>query len=307
MEGSNLDLDNFALGWLHEKEAEAKTAWTNSPPRFQAHLLGDVDISDTAFTLADQIKFWFNQGPVGSCFSNAVVQAVQLAISFAVSKGASYAEEQFSRAWVWYYGRLLDGSIGSRDDGGTITNAMRAVHEKGIVLEKDWPYKPEHNFLEKKPPQSVIDTSKTHAISGLLDLDFGDTEGIKRTIKSGLPPVMGIWWPAGWDSRVDANGIVTGIGGGRFGHALVIMGWMLYKGTLYWHICNSHGPIYHILDPTFKVPGFVGSSAKATYAFWVPDQLLKTVVGYGNAELVAPVGVISPSLRKPLSWLNAAA
>lgn len=302
-----MDLTNLALGWLHEKEAEAKAAWLNSPPRFQANLLGDVDISDTAFTLADQIKFWFNQGGVGSCFANAVAQAVQIATSFAVSQGASYAEVQLSRAWVWYYGRVLDGSIGSRGDGGTITNAMRAVHENGIVLESDWPYKPQHAWLEKKPPANVVATAKAHSINGLLTLEFSDTEGMKRAIKSGLPPVMGIWWPYSWDNNVDTEGMVKGIGGGEFGHALVIIGWMTYKGTLYWHICNSHGPIYHVLDSTFKVPGFVGSSATATYNFWVPDSMLKTVVGYGNAELVAPVGLIAPSLRQPLSWLNAAA
>lgn len=294
-----MEIDNFAYGWLHEKEQEVKAAWTGSPPRFSSAVFTDVDISDTAFTLLDNVYFWYNQGPVGSCFANAVAQAIQISMSC-----AGLDTIQLSRAAVWYYGRLLDGMNGSRSDGGTITNAVRAIHEYGIPHESDWPYKPSNAWLNKKPPASVMQDAKAITISGLVDLNLGDTDGIKKTIKSGLPAVIGLWWRYGWDTNFNKDGIVSNSGGGTFGHALVIVGWATWNGKLFWNIINSHGPIYPTLTsevaPTVK--GYAGINGKS-YSFWVSHTDLTTNVNYGNAEIVAPVGIIGPKSSKSLSWL----
>lgn len=278
----------FHLGWHPDFEKKAKAAWTNSPKRLTSAIFTDVNVSEPSFTLANQVYFWFNQGPVGSCFANATAQSIQ--ISMAV---AGLSIEQLSRSYVWYYGRQLDGLLGSANDGGSITNAMRAINEYGIPLESQWPYKPDHNFLETPPTPAVVAEAKAVTIKALVDVDWSDSNAIKKTIKSGYPPVCGIWWPYGWDTTADDQGRVSTIGSGEYGHALCIIGWATWNGVTYWHILNSHGPIYHNL--TTPIPGYVGSSADATYAFWVPDNLLKTVVSYGNAELVAPVTIVGPT------------
>ena len=299
----------FYPGWLHEAEARAKANWSGSPPRFGADALADIDISDAAFTLASQIRFWFNQGPVGSCFANAVCASIQNSISAAVAAGATFDEIQLSRAAVWYFGRYLDGSVGSRGDGGSITNAMKAIHDFGIPHEVDWPYKPDHDWLDRKPPDAVMQNAKQITIQGMVDLDFSDSNGLKKTIKSGLPPVIGIWWPYGWDTNFTSDGIVTSIGSGVYGHALCIIGWATWNGKLYWHIQNSHGGIYPPLSANVAsaVTGWAPAPSGQSYCFWVPDTLLRTVASYGNAELVAPVSVIAPGNKEALSWLAAAA
>lgn len=299
-------MSEFFSGWLPEKEAEAKAKWTGSPPRFAAAMLTDVDISDPAFTLAEHILYWYNQGPVGSCFANAVVNAIQISITFAIANGAEFEEVQLSRRAVWYFGRLLDGSIGSRGDGGSITNAVRSVHEYGIPHEADWPYKPSHGWLEQKPPDSVIRSAKEITIKGMVDLNFHDADAIKRSIKSGLPPVIGIYWTYGWDTNFTNEGLIIDGGGGTFGHALVIVGWATWNGRLWWHILNSHGPLYPGLSPenAAEVKGWAECPTKGkSYAFWVEDSALQRVVSHGNAEMVAPVGIIAPSNAKALSWL----
>jgi hypothetical protein len=299
---------SYSLGWNYEQEAPAKKAWTNSPPRFDAGVLAGIDISDAAFTLADIILWWYNQGSVGSCFANAVCSSIETSISFAVRQGAPFDEIQLSRRAVWYFGRTLDGSIGTRGDGGSITNAMRSIHEYGIPHEADWPYKPDHDWLEQTPPQSVMKSSKDTTIKAILTLNFSDTDGIKRSIKAGYPPVCGIYWTYSWDTTFSQDGIVSNVGGGTYGHALKIIGWAIWNGILYWNIQNSHGPIYPPLTPNVaaKVPGWAAAPCGKSYCFWVSDRDLQTVVSYGNAELVAPVAVITPGSAAQLSWLDAA-
>lgn len=297
------ELNGLALGWLHEKEAEAKANWTGCPPRFGADALADVDTSDASFSLADQVKWWYNQGPVGSCFANAVCSSIEISISAAVTAGATFDEIQLSRAAVWYFGRLLDGSNGSRQDGGSISNAMRAIHDYGIPHESDWPYKPSNAWLNRKPTDAVMRSAKEITIKGTLAIDPSDSNGIKKAIKSGLPPVIGIWWRYGWDTNFSKDGIVTNGGQGQYGHALVMIGWATWNGKLYWNIQNSHGGIYPPMS--VAVPGYAAAPSGKSYSFWVSDTDFRTNVSYGNAELVAPITVIAPGNQAALSWLSA--
>ncbi len=242
---------------------------------------------------------------VHNCFANAGTSSIQINRSFEVASGNDLPEVQLSRAMVWYGCRVFDGSFPSRSDGGSITNTLRALHEYGVCLESTLPYKPDHEWLERKPPQSAFDESKLYRITGTAELDFGKPDDIKRMIFNGHPPVIGIWWCYGWDGdRIDSTGTVTGVGPGTFGHALPIIGW---DGDT-WHILNSHGPIYPVLPvaKSSKIPGYASARPTRCYSFWCPDKYLQQVVSHGNAEIVAPAGVTGFSIKVPTSWELAA-
>lgn len=300
--------NQFATGWRHDLEADARKAWAaeGQPPLFQSTVFAADDRPlPAAFTLANQIKFWFNQGAVGSCFANAGTSSILINRSAEVAAGNDLPELQLSRAFTWYAARVLDGSFPSRGDGGTITNTMRALHESGTCLESTLPYKPDHNWLERKPPANAISEAKSYEITGTVDLDYNSPEPTQRLILNGHPPEIGIWWPFGWDGDViNSQGIATGIGRGEFGHALVLIGWASFAGVLHWHILNSHGPIYPVLPAATAatVAGYATARPDKCYAFWVPDKLLRTVAGYGNAEIVAPAGVTGFSIKRILPW-----
>ena len=304
-------MQEYALGWLPGLEAAAKAAWANKPPIVQSDIFRDVDISDNGFTLANQIRFWTNQGPVGSCFANCITNSIEGSISAAIGDGADFDDVQLSRAWVWYYGRLLDGYLGSRNDGGSITNAMRTVHEYGIPPESVWPYQAEHYALERKPSAAAVAVAKKISIQSMVSLKFDDRDGIKRTIKSKLIPCIGIAWPRSWDYRFDKNAIVQDLSDYHGdAHGLAIIGWKKWKNTLLWHILNSHGPIYPGATSEFRedLTGYADCpTPNKTYAFWCPDSYLQRVLTMTSGELVAPVTVIAPSNRERFSWLQAAA
>ena len=296
------------LGWLPQLEAPARDQWFASgmPPRFVASAPSTP--LPEAFTLAQHVLWWFNQGQVGSCAGNSTTGAVATSISFASANGPNaLTEVQLSRAYIYRNGRKLDGLIG-RGDGASITNCLRAVHQFGVCPEDLFPYKPDSRYLDQAPSAQAVAGAKPFGLTGLADLKFSDAEGIKASIHAGCPPVIGIWWPYGWDQgQIDQWGRTKGIGSGVFGHALYRIGWVnpgVWDNHLWWHIVNSHGPIYPLPSEEMraKVQGYASARPDRCYSFWCRDDLLQTVAGYGYAEQVAPVGPFSPQVGGPSSW-----
>ncbi len=307
------DGQDFHLGWRPDLEGPAKERWARegSPPRFTAATFAAAaDPEHDAFTLADLVSWWFNQADLGSCFANATPQVVQVAEAFAARRLGLPVDDtkELSRRATWYYGRQLDGLLGSRSDGGSVTNALRSFHQFGCPPDALWPYKPDHAWCEATPPASVVAAAKPYGLAGLLDLDFGDSAAIERAIVAGQPPAIGIWWPYGWDQgQIDQYGRTAGIGSGVFGHALALIGYVrpgVWDKYRWWHIVNSHGPIYPLpsAEMRAKVVGYASARPDRCYAFWVRDDLLQRVAGYGNQEMVAPVGPFAPDPRSPASW-----
>lgn len=299
----------FHLGYRPELEGPAKAAWQRegAPPIFSASYFGDAPLPQ-AFTLADLILWWFDQGNVGSCACNGGISIIALAIAHAAKMGSPLKEAQLSRAWLWYHARRLDGLLGRGTDGASITNTLRAANLVGVATEEAWPYRPEHNWLERAPSSAAVASAKAFGLKGLVDLRFGDPEGIRRSIVNGCPPEIGIWWPYGWDrGQIDRYGRTVGIGNGTFGHALGVIGYVepgVWDQHRWYHILNSHGAIYPLPTPEMRavVRGYASARPDRCYAFWCREDLLRTVAGYGNAEIVAPVGPYAPDDRRPASW-----
>ena len=298
----------YALGWAHEIEPEARRQ-----PEFTALLHTGVMFADDnrplpeGFSLSRFRKWPFDQGQVGSCFANSATQCMQIHTAADNAAGACWEEVPLSRRFIWHEGRKLDGSLGYRGDGGSIGNSMRAQAQSGNPREATWSYKPEHSWLEQNPPQTVYTEAAQNKLTSVAAVQLGDAA--KRCILNGHPCDIGIWWPYGWDSEIDSSGRTTGIGSGIFGHALAIIGWLdNWDGHTWWQIENSHGPIYRPIpeDVRSRVPGYAPAFADKTHDFWARDDMLKTVIGYGNAEVIAAAGMNGFKGRPQLlSWSQA--
>lgn len=294
------DSASFALGWLADREDVAKAAWsqTGGRPVFQADVFRDSRPLPPAFSISKCIINWYNQGQIGSCFAVAAAGAMETATACAVLAGEPFEAMQLSRRFAWYEGRKRDGLIGSRGDGGTISGVMRALHEAGLPRESLAPYVVSRPQMDSKPSPEAYEDAKNNRLVGVMPFRFEDADAIKRTIFNGHPIVIGIWWPSGWDiGAIDQHGRTTGVTHGGFGHALYVVGWadadVFDDKYTYWHIVNSHGPIYPPLPKHWaaRVPGYASARATKCYAFWARSDHLARVVGYGHAEFIAPAGV----------------
>ena len=103
---------------------------------------------------------------------------------------------------------------------------------------------------------------------------------------NGAAPGIGIWWTLYWDTQ--GATFFTRIGSGEYGHALAVIGWVVYQGTLYWQIDNWHDELYRPLPEELakSVPGYKPTSADKTTDFWVSDEILRRVLGFANTEMV---------------------
>lgn len=283
--------NTFFPGWHPDLEKAAQDA-AGAAGHFAQVSFADDRPLPKAWSLSGLIRWPFDQGQVGSCFANATTQCAQIDGTF-LNAGAM---TQRSRWLTWYQGRKLDGSLGGWGDGGSVTNAMLALSDKeggvGSCPETDAPYQASHGYLEKKPPRQAFDDAGNYKCTELATRKLGDET--KREIYNARAVGIGIWWPYGWDSAVDSTGRATGIGRGTYGHALAIVGWHNdWQGALWWQIENSHGPIYHPVpqDVASEIEGYKPIAVNGrVYSFWVRDDWLHTVFGYGQSEALSMAG-----------------
>jgi len=294
----------FVPGW-HPDYADEAREKIESQGGYVTLEYGDDSALPEAISLSSFIRWPYDQGPVGSCFANAAAQQVQILTASDNSDGfSSWELYQLSRAFIWHEGRKLDGLLGNRSDGGSVSNAVLSTGNVGVPKEQTWPYKPNHNYLERTPPADVYAEANTNRVTAIAQAPI---DKWKRSLKNLDPISIGIWWPYGWDNDVDSNGRVKRIGSGEYGHALVVIGYIEdWDGHLWWQIENSHGGIYNPVPEKIqkRIPGYRGYSPNnpsKVYSFWVRDDMIREVMGYGNSEAVAAAG-INGFRKKPLPW-----
>lgn len=242
------------------------------------------------FSMSGWLKWPYDQGQVGSCFSNMGAVILQLMMSGSIANGSTGTLFNPSRRLIWYQCRKLDGSLGSGSDGGSIVNSFVALgeapHGVGDCSEEEWPYKPSHSWLEQTPPANVFSDAAKTRIDQIAEMPFDSTRW-KRSIFNLAPIGIGIYWPSGWDTSCDHFGRITGIGGGGFGHALAVIGWIDdWDGHRWWEIQNSHGPIYGIppTDVQTKIKGYKPSANNRSFSFWAREDWFREVLGYRHTE-----------------------
>jgi len=257
-----------------------------------------------SYSLSKLIQWLYDQGQVGSCFSNMGASVLQIMMAALVSSGQQGTVFNPSRRLIWYGCRKLDGSFGRRDDGGSIVNTFAALGDGqggiGDCSEDMWPYKASHSWLEQVPPDSIIQAaSKTH-INSISEAPL-DADTWKRSILNGCPIGIGIWWPYGWDTKCDKFGRTTGIGVGSFGHAVTVIGWIdNWDGHNYYEILNSHGKIYGG-PPTDLTNSIVGYQYTG-FSFFAREDHLEMVMSKNYTENYHAAGVEGFS-KKEISYM----
>jgi hypothetical protein len=288
--------DPFLPGWSPELAARGRARFFAAGRSFSAapQFVGDDRPLPPGFSLSGWLQWPYDQGQVGSCFANMGAAVLQLMMRGAVANGASGTPFNPSRRLVWYQCRKLDGSLGSGSDGGSIVHTFAALGDApdgvGDCSEALWPYQPSHSWLEQRPPDDVFTAAGQTRVAHIAEAPF-DQAAWKRSIFNLAPIGIGIYWPSGWDTACDRYGR---IGGGGFGHALAVIGWVDdWDGHRWWEIQNSHGPIYGIppADVQGRITGYKPSAGAKSFSFWAREDWFREVLGYRNTETYNAAGV----------------
>jgi hypothetical protein len=224
-----------------------------------------------AYSLTRHRRRSLEQGQVGTCWEHAGTQAAE--IFLAAHNGSPY---DICRNLVGYGGKQLEGG-GNPANGGSPTSALRALSDDpqggiGIAHESLWPYVADARYTGSRPPSGVVDDArKRHLFASALIHPGSDFDAIAALIDRDIPVANGIWWPYDWDN---GQSIMTGIGRGTYGHALLIVGYA-QPGVIHQdrciHLDNWHGQLYPPLTPDVaaKVEGYKPTTASTTSDFWV--------------------------------------
>lgn len=283
---------DFYPGWSAGLAQRGRDAFLASGRKFfQGPLFaGDDRPLPAGFSLSGKLKWIYDQGPVGSCFANMMAHILQLMMLFLVATGFTGKVFNPSRRLIWYRTRQLDGSLGSGYDGGSIVNSFAAVgpapHGLGDCTEEEWPYKPDHDWLEATPTSAVVKAADPYRIKTIAEIELDDkAQAIKRAIFNGRPVGFGFDWYTGWDrGLIDAYGRTTGLGWKvAGGHAITGIGWLDdWDGYTWIEILNTHGKIYPNLpaDVAARVQGYSPTSS----TFWMRIDHLAEVLRRQYAE-----------------------
>lgn len=98
-----------------------------------------------------------DQGDLGSCVANSATSAME-----ALLIKQKRPLLNFSRLFVYYYTRKIDGVDPSEDAGCTMRSAMKCLAYFGTCLESIWPY--DQSKFSKSPSYAAIKDAKNHQI-----------------------------------------------------------------------------------------------------------------------------------------------
>ena len=171
-----------------------------------------------AYSLSSFFKFVFNQGPLGSCTSNAGCQYYGFLLRM--------ESIPFSRLMHYWYERSLQGNT-DKDSGATVKDAVKVMCKIGICPEVDWPY--DISKFTQKPPASALDeiiplpVGTNYMSVSIIPSQF------ESALLSGKPIMIGIYVFSGFESaQTSKTGVVpyptsaqTFLGG----HCILITGY----------------------------------------------------------------------------------
>lgn len=126
-----------------------------------------------------------NQGALGSCVSNEISNALKYCL---IKEKKTIIQP--SRLFIYYFGRVIQGSPEDQDTGLSIRNGIQAVAKYGACDEIIWPYditqfKVKPNDLAIQQANTTIPLFKYVSIENSLD-------HLKSAIHQGHPIVFGM-------------------------------------------------------------------------------------------------------------------
>lgn len=199
-----------------------------------------------------------DQGQCGSCWAFSAIGAVESVI--AIKNGTSGNVTQFSEQ------DLVDCSTSYGNegcDGGLMDYAFQYIMDKGIALEKDYPY---HAIDEKCKKRN-----RTNKIAGFTDVPANDSDQLLIALNIEPVSVAVEADEDAWQSYT--GGIVTKHCGTDLDHGVLLVGSGHDSGKNldYWRIKNSWGSDWgesgfiRLKRAKGKGPGLCGITLAASY------------------------------------------
>jgi hypothetical protein len=261
------------LGWDPKRSVVAEAEVLDSG-RY-CTVAAPVEPLPQAISLAQYKIGSYDQGMAGVCWT---FSAKQLAEVLANRLGYD-AYPISSRLVGWYAKETYEGG-GNQADGGSPTDAIRAMSSRGLGIahQSVCPYTDDPRVLgQKPPPEAFEDAGDTHLLAPVI---VKTLDQAKQLIASGRPVCNGIPWPGNWEGPgpfVGAPGAIVG------GHSVLIIGFaaagVLHKLALL-HCDNWRRPTqYRALPPSLAalVPGYAPSRPTTTTDFWIPEDYYRDV------------------------------
>jgi len=161
------------------------SGWKRQPydPRDFKYAAPSSAPAKTALSLRTQMPAVRDQGPIGSCTSNAGVVATE----FCITKQTGKKVPLLSRLDLYATTRELEGTPLSEDSGAYVRDVFKAANKYGICDEKLWPYVPAK--FNRHPPRLITiqslnkRPSSYRAVVGLAQ--------IKACVAEGFPVIFG--------------------------------------------------------------------------------------------------------------------
>jgi len=204
------------------------------------------DGPETRFAVPPSWMKTESQGPINSCSANGMTSCVEKC-EYARTKKAV----QLSR-WFQYVEseRFTYGQPG-RDDGATLSAALRVGREIGFVTEADEPYPATYDRNRTKFNTEIKALASERKITSTISLASGYSAWRTLLGRDIGAVLLGMYWPVQLDSKGYATRVPTG-GGGHAIAGLFLADTSDANGNPDVWILNSHSTSFG-LNGWFKV------------------------------------------------------
>lgn len=143
-----------------------------------------------------------DQGQLGSCAGNQISNAMR----FCLTK-QKVSIFQPSRLYIYYFGRLFEGSDVHQDTGMSISGVCGSIAKYGACSENNWGY--DITKFTQQPVRNAIIAAYTH-IPGYKFLRVPQNLiSIKTALVSGFPVIIGVQLYSSFESdAVSRTGVI---------------------------------------------------------------------------------------------------
>jgi len=144
-----------------------------------------------------------NQGQLGSCAAHQVSYSMRYCLT--KQKVSIF---QPSRLYIYYFGRLFEGSDVHQDTGMSISGVCGSIAKYGACSENNWGY--DITKFTQQPVRNAIIAAYTH-IPGYKFLRVPQNlTSIKTALVSGFPVIIGVQLYSSFESdTVSRTGVIT--------------------------------------------------------------------------------------------------
>jgi hypothetical protein len=207
---------SFNAGWLPQPPDERDYLYgVGSGPGSVQTASPLLPVADTVILRKQLPTTPQHQGNHASCIAHAV-----LTLAHATLFTAGCSQPVLSRAWLYWYTRVLSGLDPTVDGGGYPRAGFKALTKYGAPLESAWDY----GRVCQRPDSTLSTAAESHQAMQYQFLP-GTVAGIKCALANGYPVSIGIRLTASIMDTPESGVIAPFTGSSLGGHYCVIAGY----------------------------------------------------------------------------------